>query len=1241
MWQHSQKTNLLSAVTYKALMCFKSSHYELCADTCSSTCASLTQSQRCPPCHEGCQCDDGFLFDGGECKMLEDCGCHVDGRNYKSGETVVQEDCEEKCLCKAGEFSCVPLECDEDEFCSTKDGAVGCYSKDRDAPDKCTLPCVEGCQCNEGYVQSGDECISVKKCGCTYKGRTCQGAGDPHYRTFDGKTFDFQGTCTYYLSKLLNISDPSLVPFEVLVKNENRGRNMAVAYTKTVSITVYGYTVVLSKDSPGKVQVNNLYVNLPFEQEDGRLSIFRSGYFGVIKTDFGLTLKFNWESHVTLTLPSTYYNEVGGLCGNWNENINDDLLTPDKTLAANPTIFGTSWKIKDDPGCSDECQGKMCSKCDASERNSITFTMPCSRITDKKGPFKGCHEKVNPSQFYEDCVFDMCMYGGHLSALCNALSAYTAACQDALANVESWRTGNFCPTSCKANSHYEVCATGCSQTCSGLTEPKGCKGTPCVEGCTCDKGFVLSDGECVTVKQCGCTYSGQYYQLGQEFFPEGMCKQRCVCKENGRVQCDDGFKCGPNEKCQVQNGVQGCFPEGKAVCSVSGYGLYQSFDGKSFSVEGDCEYRMAETAQKKNEEITSFRVLVKQLSSSEEKVITRRVDIQIDQYKISLLPGYIWEIQVDNVKTNLPMTVDDGLVQVYQSGVNIVVETDFGLKLTYDTVSMATIEIPSTFKSAVTGLCGNYNGNNADDFLLPDGIQTSSVKYFAEGWISSSDRMMCQTGCGSKCSNPDKDRQTKAETDCSIITSEGGPFSNCFNKVPPLKFFDECVKDVAAQPKDKTVVCHHIQRYVAICQETGTSINSWRNNTFCPLVCSENSHYELCADTCSSTCASLTQSQRCPPCHEGCQCDDGFLFDGGTCETLEDCGCHVDGSYYKSGETLVKEECKEKCICKAGEFSCEPLRCDVDQYCGKKDGVIGCYNKDLCSNHKCREKEYCTVKNNEAVCVAKSKASCMAMGDPHYKTFDGNHFSFQGTCSYTLLKTSGKDSTLTPFNIVNKNEMLNDSFGSYIKSASVKVRGHDITFIQGNRNRVIIDGTVSNLPVNLNSEGISITLSGTNGILQTDFGLEVMFNWADMLMVILSSSYYNNIEGMCGTYSDDLEDDYVTPSGNNMSDITEWAKSWSVPESNSNCWHFPPCSEEKKSLYRGQSYCGLIEDEKGPFAQCHHIISKRRFASDCLFQMCLRDGSQKTYCNALSNYMSSCALAKADVSTGWKELANC
>ncbi|XP_036413795.1 IgGFc-binding protein-like [Colossoma macropomum] len=318
---------------------------------------------------------------------------------------------------------------------------------------------------------------------------------------------------------------------------------------------------------------------------------------------------------------------------------------------------------------------------------------------------------------------------------------------------------------------------------------------------------------------------------------------------------------------------------------------------------------------------------------------------------------------------------------------------------------------------------------------------------------------------------------------------------------------------------------------------------------------------------------------------------------------------------------------------------------------------------DPCFKKTCREREICVEKDNKGVCTPESKASCQAVGDPHYETFDGSLFSFQGTCSYVMVKTSGKDKTLTPFSIINKNQLASGARGSYMKSVIIKLPAHEIVITHGERNRVTaikglwsvwnltnhissfsalqIDNKTSPLPVNLDSGNITITKSGFTGTLKTDFGLEVTFDWGEFFKVTVPSSYYKNLVGMCGTYSNNRSDDFVTPAGVPVSDIVEWAASWSVPDNDRTCWHFPACTEQEKQRYRGPEYCGVLVDKTGPFANCNETVMLAQFPTDCVFYACLTHGSRETYCKALNSYVNSCMLAKTEVSAQWKQITKC
>lgn len=95
-------------------------------------------------------------------------------------------------------------------------------------------------------VKGEAECVPL------YTG-TCWAWGDPHYRTFDGFAFDFQGACNYIISKTCGNLD-GLVPFSITEKNDYRG-NKQVSYVKEVHISVYGYTITIHKNQIGHVMV--------------------------------------------------------------------------------------------------------------------------------------------------------------------------------------------------------------------------------------------------------------------------------------------------------------------------------------------------------------------------------------------------------------------------------------------------------------------------------------------------------------------------------------------------------------------------------------------------------------------------------------------------------------------------------------------------------------------------------------------------------------------------------------------------------------------------------------------------------------------------------------------------------------------------------------------------------------------------------------------------------------------------
>ncbi|KAM5210177.1 IgGFc-binding protein [Hipposideros larvatus] len=1200
------------------LSCPANSRYDPCSPACPASCNPEAAPANCSgrPCVEGCTCLPGFVASGGACVAASSCGCTYQGRPLVPGQQVWADDqCLRRCTCdgSTGQVRCSDTQgCPAGERCRVQNDLLGCY------PDRFG---------------------------------SCQAYGDPHYVSFDGRRFDFMGTCTYLLSGSCG-QNAMLPAFRVLVENEHRG-SQRVSYTRAVRVETLGVKVEVRRLHPGQVLVDGILQYLPFQAADGQVQVFRQGQDAVVRIDFGLTVTYNWNDRVTVKVPGSYAGALCGLCGNFNENPGDDLALRGGGQAANALAFGNSWQEETRPGCGATEPGD-CPKLDSLVAQQLQSKKECGILADPKGPFRECHDTLDPQGAVRDCVYDRCLLPGQSGPLCDALASYADACQAAGATVHPWRSEELCPLSCPPHSHYEACSHGCPLSCGDLPVPGGC-GSECHEGCVCDEGFMLNGESCVPMTSCGCIYQGAYHPSGQTFYPGPGCDSLCHCHEGGLVTCKPS-SCGPHEACQPSSGILGCVAVGSATCQASGDPHYTTFDGRRYDFMGTCVYVLAQTCGSQPG-LDQFTVLQENVQWNNRKVsVTKVVTVKVANFTLRLEQNQ-WKVTVDGVDMKPPVVLQQGRVRVSQHGSNMVIETDFGLRVAYDLVYNVRVTIPGNYYQRLCGLCGNYNGDPKDDFQKPDGSQAGSPNDFGNSWeaaVPGSPCLpppTCKPGedCNLEC-EPGLQDKYKQEEFCGFLTSPTGPLATCHKLLNPQGPLQDCVFDLCVGDGNQDILCSNIQAYVRACQAAGGHIEPWRTESFCPMKCPSHSHYELCADTCSLTCSALSEAPQCPDkCAEGCQCDPGFLSDGQACVPIQECGCYHNGVYYEPGQTVLIDNCQQQCVCHTGKgLACQSHSCEPGQVCQTSEGVLSCI-KEPCHGVTCRPQETCQDKDGQAVCVPNYEATCWLWGDPHYHSFDGWNFDFQGTCNYVLATTScPKVNTqgLTPFTITTKNENRGSPAVSFVRLVTVTTLNTNISIHKGEVGKVRVNGVLTALPVSVAGGRLSVTHGASKAVLAADFGLQVSYDWNWKVEVTLPSSYHGAVCGLCGNMDQNPSNDQAFPNGTLAPSIPTWGGSWRAPGWNTLCWDecqgsCPTCSEDKLEEYGGPGFCGpLAAGMGGPFAACHAHVAPESFFKGCVLDVCLGGGAQDVLCQALATYAAACQAAGI-VIKDWRTQAGC
>uniref|UniRef100_A0A8B9KF75 VWFD domain-containing protein n=1 Tax=Astyanax mexicanus TaxID=7994 RepID=A0A8B9KF75_ASTMX len=1121
---------------------------------------------------------------------------------------------------------------------------------------------------------------------------TCWEMGDPHYRTFDGTTYNFMGNCTYLMAKNCHVDD--LHPaFEVETANIRYGT--AITYLNRVVVTAYGRRIAIVRGHYGIVRINDFLWNLPISFDNGKVTARQSGFSVIVETDFGLSVQFNWDNFMSISIPSSFMGRTCGMCGNFNGKTDDDLTTPSGSLASSISALGQSWKVGGAVDCKDDCVG-ACETCKSdSVLKRLAAETFCHALTLlSEGPFRECSAVIDSKVFYENCLYDYCTGKGTKYFLCNIAQTYAAACQSAGVRAADWRSFIGCPSpQCPENSQYESCA--CPATCENPTPSADCKAN-CVEACVCKDGYLLSGNKCVPKTECGCTYvdggDSRYLQAGETVWVDTTCSKKCTCS-NGQAKCENTV-CPTGTACNIVDWIRGCHPVSKATCNIYGDPHYNTFDGNTYDFQGTCTYTAAKGCNLNGTKLTEFSVIIEneklegvQLSPnvSVAKVVVvevygmvlvlRRDDASSSTFRM-MVPWYwfknhfttLWTLihvfmvcfkspifclitcspfQVDDIVNNIPLNLDNGKVIVQQEGYQNVITTDFGLRVAFDMIYHVSITVPASYYGKTCGLCGNFNGNKNDDYMLPDGKETKNIQTFGAAWMVAVPGVVCDDGCsGDFCPKCPADKKAIFENDCSIITNPDGPFAACHSVIKPESYFRDCVFDVCAANGDADMLCHSIAAYMIDCQDFGVTIKNWRTSTFCPLKCTANSHYEICAQSCGTPCPGLSKIINCDVqvCAEGCMCDSGFYNDGTGCVKADQCSCYENGHTYKVGHicTVVTNKCQERLTCLAsGEVKHEAMKCGVNEVCEIQSGVLGCYPKPNVKmvSFVFLMNDLIHVKIHPSVF-----GTCWVMGDPHYRSFDGEYYNFMGDCTYIMAKNCQEDSEYPAFEVQAENERFGSTKGTFVSKVIIKVYGETITIVHHETG-----DSLWYLPVSLDNGKVTLQQSGRSVIVETDFGLSVQYNWDQYLVIKIPDTFMGRMCGMCGNFNGQKNDDLTTPTGSAASNISALGASWKVPGLPQDVQCTDICEGQCNSC-EGEPWYDRLEAEAfchlftlltdGPLRDCKTLIDPKVLYENCLTDYCMGKGVKNFLCKTAELYADACQRAGVHVYS-WRNLIGC
>ncbi|XP_021038449.1 mucin-19-like [Mus caroli] len=1050
--------------------------------------------------------------------------------------------------------------------------------------------------------------------------------GKDKYKALNGRIFSFNSECTFTFCR--DCAEPG-GDFNIEIKKHENGD------IEEIKALIDDVGILVVHNS---ISVNEERVQVPFSNK--MIHIKKQGNHYSLKTRRRI-LSLKWDKDKLSLILYSHYTTCG-LCGNFDsvpgEDINEHIASS-KISNDCPSPLSRSNEV-----CEDGVQ--YCDKI------IETYFEKCSKVSPLSREYKNV------------CADEYCRKGGGKQTTCDTYSELARLCAyDGPGDYEHWRDDSAVACAkeqCPGKHIYKECGPSNPPTCSNVAPFQD---SECVSGCTCPEGYLLDDigekGKCVLKEKCPCESNGKVYKPGK--VREGPCGSRCTCQD-AKWSCTEA-------RCPGR-------------CKVEG-SSFTTFDDNKFSHPGDCHFLAVH-----NDEIsisveihpcgngqtgsclTSVMVLQNSSSSSNRYVFNRDGTVTKDGV---IIKGYYYS--------------DD--VQIFNSSSSYMqaeILSHIKLQLQMAPRMQLYVSLAPNTSTDTVGLCGSFNNKAEDDFMSSQNILESTAQAFANSW----EMMPCSEGSPSSCVSIETEKF--AESNCEILLSSSGPFAACHQTVNPKFYHEECKKYTCSCENGQDCLCTVLGNYVKACAEKEIYLVGWRDG-LCEVSCPSGLVFNYKVKTCNSSCRSLSARDRSCDIEDipvdGCTCPDGkYQNNEGNCVQKSECDCYVNDEIVQPGKSILIDD--NKCVCQDGVLHCQtPLDLTL-QNCSRGAEYIDCKDPkaqrrtertcatrnipDFEGDLPCKRGCYCPVgmvRNSKGICIHpddcpcsfgdreyeqgsvtsvgcnectcikgswnctqnECQSTCHVYGEGHFRTFDGESYSFDGLCQYTFLEDyCGQE---------------NGTFRILIESVPCCENGltcsRKVIVTFQDQNIILQDGKVTAVQTaestdcrersgnlySIHTVGLYLIVKFLNGII-------LIWDKYTKVSVILDPSWQNKVCGLCGNNNGDLKDDFTTRHSSVAAGALEFANSWKTSqECSDTVTQSFPCDSNPYCKAWAEKRCEILRDDT--FRDCHSKVDPTTYYDACIEEACSCDmeGKYLGLCTAVAMYAEACNAAGVCVS--WRK----